>query len=89
VLTTVAGAALLGGETFGRDRWQPVVGFVLAFLDDPGTKIYRSGDTVWYEGVQEVSVRFAVRVALLFRGAAWALAGAAIAPVQFEGWEHV
>jgi len=26
------------------------------------TKIYRSGDTVWYEGVQEVSVRFAVRV---------------------------
>ena len=53
------------------------------------TKIYRSGDTVWYEGVQEVSVRFAVRVALLFRGAARALAGAAIVPVQFEGWEHV
>lgn len=61
----------------------------LAFLDDPGTKIYRSGDTVWYEGVQEVSVRFAVRVALLFRGAARALAGAAIVPVHFEGWEHV
>jgi hypothetical protein len=89
VLTTVAGAARLGGGTFGLDPWQPVVGFVLAFLDDPVTKIYRSGDTVWYEGVQEVSARFAVRVALLFRGAARALAGAAIVPVHFEGWEHV
>lgn len=48
----------------------PVIGFVLAFLDDPGTKIYLSGDTVWYEGVQEVSVRFTVSVALLFMGAA-------------------
>ena len=48
----------------------PVVGFVLAFRDDPDTKIYLSGDTVWYEGVREVSARFPVGVALLFMGAA-------------------
>ncbi|MBX6333656.1 MAG: MBL fold metallo-hydrolase [Gemmatimonadaceae bacterium] len=48
----------------------PVIGFVLAFGDDPTNAIYVSGDTVWYEGVQEVSRRFSVRVAVLFMGAA-------------------
>jgi L-ascorbate metabolism protein UlaG (beta-lactamase superfamily) len=48
----------------------PVVGFALAFLDDPTDVLYLSGDTVWYEGVREVSERFAVRTAVLFMGAA-------------------
>src|SRR5262249_46948403 len=48
----------------------PVIGFVLAFTDDPAAGIYLSGDTVWYEGVQEVSSRFSIRIAVLFMGAA-------------------
>ena len=48
----------------------PVTGFALAFLDTPSEVVYISGDTVWYEGVQEVSERFPVRTALLFLGAA-------------------
>jgi L-ascorbate metabolism protein UlaG (beta-lactamase superfamily) len=48
----------------------PVVGFALAFRDDPTDVLYLSGDTVWYEGVREVSERFPVRTAVLFMGAA-------------------
>ena len=48
----------------------PVVGFALAFRDEPDEVLYLSGDTVWYEGVREVSERFSVRVAVLFMGAA-------------------
>lgn len=48
----------------------PVVGFALAFCDEPDHVLYLSGDTVWYEGVREVSERFSVRIAVLFMGAA-------------------
>ncbi|MGE5279053.1 MAG: MBL fold metallo-hydrolase [Acidobacteriota bacterium] len=48
----------------------PVIGFVLAFRDDPASALYLSGDTVWYEGVREVRTRFSVRAAFLFMGAA-------------------
>lgn len=48
----------------------PVIGFALAFADDPDTTVYVSGDTVWYDGVREVSARHSVRVAVLFLGAA-------------------
>ena len=48
----------------------PVTGFALAFADALDQAIYISGDTVWYEGVAEVSRRFAIRVAVLFMGAA-------------------
>lgn len=48
----------------------PVIGFALAFRDDPATTVYLSGDTVWYEGVGEVAARFPVCLALLFMGAA-------------------
>lgn len=47
----------------------PVIGFALTREDVPGT-VYVSGDTVWYDGVREVSERFDVRVALLFCGRA-------------------
>jgi L-ascorbate metabolism protein UlaG (beta-lactamase superfamily) len=53
----------------GGDRG-PVIGFALAFDDRPDDVIYISGDTVWYEGVQEVAQRLDVRVALLNLGAA-------------------
>ena len=48
----------------------PVIGFALAFWDDPTTTVYLSGDTVWYDGIGEVAARFSVRLAPLFRGAA-------------------
>jgi len=53
----------------GGDRG-PVTGFVLALRESSERGIYISGDTVWYEGVAEVSRRFSVRIAILFMGAA-------------------
>ena len=47
----------------------PVIGFVLQHPDAPAA-IYLSGDTVWFDGVAEVSRRFAVGTAVLFMGAA-------------------
>ncbi len=48
----------------------PVTGFVLTSGEDPESAVYISGDTVWYEGVAEVSRRFEVHIAILFMGAA-------------------
>jgi L-ascorbate metabolism protein UlaG (beta-lactamase superfamily) len=53
----------------GGDRG-PVIGFILAFTDVPAPLVYVSGDTVWYEGIAEVSGRFDPDVAVLFAGAA-------------------
>jgi L-ascorbate metabolism protein UlaG (beta-lactamase superfamily) len=47
----------------------PVTGFVLE-TESRESAVYISGDTVWYEGVEEVSRRFPVRIAILFMGAA-------------------
>ena len=47
-----------------------MTGFVLTSEDHPEHCVYVSGDTVWYEGVAQVARRFAVRVAVLFMGAA-------------------
>lgn len=46
-----------------------VVGFVVTFSDDT-RPIYVTGDTVWYDGVAEVTRRFDIGVVLLFAGAA-------------------
>ena len=48
----------------------PVTGFVLTLAGSPQNAIYISGDTVWYEGVADVSHRFDIKVAILFMGAA-------------------
>jgi L-ascorbate metabolism protein UlaG (beta-lactamase superfamily) len=48
----------------------PVIGFILQFADAPGDAVYISGDTVWYEGVEEIIKRFPIKTALLFLGAA-------------------
>ncbi len=53
----------------GGDRG-PVTGFVLNYKDDIRGSVYITGDTVWFEGVEEVAKRFDVRVILLFMGAA-------------------
>lgn len=47
----------------------PVIGFVLSTGRGDQT-IYVSGDTVWFEGVNEVATRFDPAVAVLFAGAA-------------------
>jgi L-ascorbate metabolism protein UlaG (beta-lactamase superfamily) len=52
----------------------PVTGFLLTRADEPLTPslpaIYVSGDTVWYDGLREISARADVRIAVLFLGAA-------------------
>jgi L-ascorbate metabolism protein UlaG (beta-lactamase superfamily) len=48
----------------------PVIGIVLSLNDRPDALVYVSGDTVWYEGVKEVSRRFSPRVVVPFAGAA-------------------
>lgn len=48
----------------------PVTGFALALTEFPKNAIYISGDTVWYEGVAEVSQRFSAQIAILNMGAA-------------------
>jgi L-ascorbate metabolism protein UlaG (beta-lactamase superfamily) len=53
----------------GGDRG-PVTGFVLNFTDAPDDCLYISGDTVWYEGLEEVARRFKITTAVLFMGAA-------------------
>src|SRR5262249_39952988 len=52
-----------------RDRG-PVIGFALAYTDQPDRVVYVSGDTVWFEGVADVGRRFKPEAALLFMGAA-------------------
>ncbi len=61
----------------------------MSFLDQSAHGLYISGDTVWYDGVREVSTRCAVRVAILFLGAArvrtvgdWALTFTAAEAVE-------
>jgi L-ascorbate metabolism protein UlaG (beta-lactamase superfamily) len=56
----------------GGDRG-PVIGFLISDARSSGARppsVYVSGDTVWYEGVEEVARRADVRVAFLFMGAA-------------------
>lgn len=47
----------------------PVTGFILTH-PEADEAVYISGDTVWYEGVEDVSRRFNVTIAILFMGAA-------------------
>jgi L-ascorbate metabolism protein UlaG (beta-lactamase superfamily) len=50
----------------GGDRG-PVLGFV---LEADGAAVYFSGDTVWFDGVEEIGRRFRIDAALLNLGAA-------------------
>ena len=48
----------------------PVTGFVLQPEGEHEAATYVTGDTVWYEGVEEVARRFTIGAVLLFAGAA-------------------
>jgi len=40
------------------------------FTDAPNDSLYVSGDTVWYEGIEEIAGRFNITAAVFFMGAA-------------------
>lgn len=76
-LTTPTGRSLTITATPGRHGPEgaeqfsgEVTGFVLTWDDEPGSALYFSGDTVWYDGVADIARRFVVGVALLNLGAA-------------------
>lgn len=48
----------------------PVLGFYLEDQAASGSGVYLSGDTVWYEAIEEITQRFNIGVAVLFMGAA-------------------
>jgi L-ascorbate metabolism protein UlaG (beta-lactamase superfamily) len=65
----VIGTPARHGPTVGERG--PVTGFLVSHCDSPVDLIYISGDTVWYEGVEETLRRHpGIRVAVLFLGAA-------------------
>ncbi|MGD0436332.1 MAG: MBL fold metallo-hydrolase [Bryobacteraceae bacterium] len=52
----------------GGDRG-PVTGFLLQLVDAPDSAVYVSGDTVWYDSVNQIRQRARVDRAVLFMGA--------------------
>ena len=48
----------------------PVIGFLIESSAEPDNAIYISGDTVYYEGIEEIARRFHITRAILFMGAA-------------------
>jgi len=71
-IITITGTPCRHGPV-GGDRG-PVTGFVLDFKGEQSggaSAVYITGDTVWYEGVEEVAGRFSnIGLILLFMGAA-------------------
>ena len=67
-ILTVTGTPCRHGPVNG-DRG-PVTGFVLQWKDENAGAVYITGDTVWYEGVEEVGLRFNIGTVVLFLGAA-------------------
>ena len=65
---TITGTPCRHGPA-GSDRG-PVTGFILNFKGETKNSVYITGDTVYYEGVEEVAKRFDVGLILLFIGAA-------------------
>jgi len=65
---TITGTPCRHGPVNG-DRG-PVTGFVLNFKNETRGAVYITGDTVWYEGVEEVAKRFDVAIVIAFLGAA-------------------
>lgn len=55
-----------GAEQFSGE----VIGFVLNWEDEAGAAVYISGDTVWYEDLEEIARRFDIDVAVVNLGAA-------------------
>lgn len=67
-IITITGTPCRHGPV-GGDRG-PVTGFVLNFKNETAGGIYITGDTVLYEGIEEVAKRFDIKKIVLFMGAA-------------------
>ncbi|HWB93905.1 MAG TPA: MBL fold metallo-hydrolase [Puia sp.] len=67
-ILTITGTPCRHGPV-GGDRG-PVTGFVINFKGEDKSGVYITGDTVWYEGVEEVGRRFDIGLILLFIGGA-------------------
>lgn len=67
-MLTITGTPCRHGPA-GGDRG-PVTGFVLNYKNENKGAVYISGDTVLYEGVEEVIKRSDIKIAVLFMGAA-------------------
>jgi L-ascorbate metabolism protein UlaG (beta-lactamase superfamily) len=67
-ILTITGTPCRHGPVNG-DRG-PVTGFVLNFKNETQGAVYITGDTVWYEGIPEIAERFAIKLVVLFLGAA-------------------
>jgi len=67
-IITITGTPCRHGPV-GGDRG-PVTGFVLNFKGNSEGGVYITGDTVWYEGVEEVARRFNIKIVVAFLGAA-------------------
>jgi L-ascorbate metabolism protein UlaG (beta-lactamase superfamily) len=67
-ILTITGTPCRHGPV-GCDRG-PVTGFILNFKNETQGAVYITGDTVWYEGVEEVAKRYDVGIVLSFMGAA-------------------
>jgi len=67
-ILTITGTPCRHGPIDG-DRG-PVTGFLLNFKSETKGAVYITGDTVWYEGIEEVANRFDVKKVVLFMGAA-------------------
>ncbi|PWU05106.1 MAG: MBL fold metallo-hydrolase [Bacteroidetes bacterium] len=67
-ILTITGTPCQHGPADGERG--PVTGFVLNFKGETKGGVYISGDTVWFEGVEEVGKRFSIGLAILFMGAA-------------------
>ncbi len=65
---TITGTPCRHGPVDG-DRG-PVTVFVLNFKNQIQGAVYITGDTVWFEGIEEVAKRFDIRIVVLFMGAA-------------------
>ena len=68
-LTVTATPARHGPE--GAEQYSgEVTGFVLTWEDEASGAVYISGDTVWYDELEQIPQRFEVRLAVLHLGAA-------------------
>lgn len=65
ITATPARHGPVGIEPYSGD----VVGFALG-VNQPGDLIYITGDTLWFEGTEEVAHRFSPKVVVLYTGAA-------------------
>ncbi|HEX4851404.1 MAG TPA: MBL fold metallo-hydrolase [Puia sp.] len=67
-IITITGTPCRHGPV-GGDRG-PVTGFVLNFKNEKEGAVYITGDTVMYEGIEEVAKKFRAKIVVAFLGAA-------------------